>query len=70
LYQHSSLVNPVRIYIVDIVYLSKLESSHRRSVDFGWEADRVLSEFCSWQTEYRREVGIQHKVDAAILLTK
>jgi hypothetical protein len=61
-------VNPVRIYIADIVYLSKLENN--RHLDFGWEAEKVLAEFCNWQVEYRRETGIRHKVDAAILLTK
>jgi len=25
MYQHSSLINPVRVYIADIIYLSKLE---------------------------------------------
>jgi hypothetical protein len=62
----------VRIYIADIVYLSKLDasSSHFKSFDVGWEAERVLSEFCAWQSEYRREANIKLKVDAAILLTK
>lgn len=67
LYQHPTLVNPIRIYITDIVYLSKLKSD---GFEVGWEAEKVLNDFCSWQLRYKRQHNLRSRVDAAILLTK
>ena len=70
MYQHPTIINPVRLFITDLVYLSKLDVSAQKNFEIVWDAERTLDSFCQWQVTYRMRSANRASVDAAILLTR
>ncbi|RNA19970.1 A disintegrin and metallo ase with thrombospondin motifs 20, partial [Brachionus plicatilis] len=75
LYQHPTLINPIRVYISDIIYEHEIEEpSYReetlKKLGNEWEAEKLLSKFCRWQYNYRKWKNINKQIDVAILITK
>ncbi len=69
MYQHPSIVNPVRIYLTDIVYISDLDQKAIENLHIVWDAEKTLSSFCSWQNNFVLANNMV-KPDLSILITK
>ena len=70
MYQHHSLINPVRVYITEIIYLSKIRNEYQDNLEILWDAEKTLINFCWWQNYYRKKRRLSFRVDMAILITK
>ncbi len=69
MYQHPSIVNPLRIYLTDIIYISDLDEHEAQDLHVIWDAEKTLSNFCSWQNSLVTARGLT-KPDVSILITK
>ncbi len=69
MYQHTSLINPLRIYLTDIIYISELNEHETQDLHVIWDAEKTLSNFCSWQNSLVKTKSLA-KPDVSILITK